>query len=94
MHHSQRLKRTRKIACITYTNVAVDTILNRLGTSINQVEVSTLHSFLYKHVVKPYASYLEEEYELNVREIDGHEDTVVHWKKLNNGLNIIPMLIN
>lgn len=82
LHHSQRLKRTRKIACITYTNVAVDTILNRLGTSINQVEVSTLHSFLYKHVVKPYASYLEEEYELNVREIDGHEDTVVHWKKV------------
>ncbi|OAB33756.1 DNA helicase UvrD [Paenibacillus macquariensis subsp. macquariensis] len=82
LHHSQRLRKTRKIACITYTNIAVETILNRLGTNVNQVEVSTLHSFLYKHIVKPYASYLEGDYNLNVKEMDGHEDTVVHFKKV------------
>ncbi|OAB35663.1 DNA helicase UvrD [Paenibacillus macquariensis subsp. defensor] len=82
LHHSLRLRKTRKVACITYTNVAVETILNRLGTNVNQVEVSTLHSFLYKHIVKPYASYLEYDYELNVKEMDGHEDTVVHLKKV------------
>lgn len=82
LHHSQRLKKTRKIACITYTNIAVETVLNRLGTNINQVEVSTLHSFLYKHILKPYASYLDKEYELNVNEMDGHQDTVVHFKKV------------
>ncbi|OMD04163.1 DNA helicase UvrD [Paenibacillus odorifer] len=82
LYHSLRLSKTRKIACITYTNVAVETILNRLGTNVNQVDVSTLHSFLYKHIVKPYASYLESDYELNVNEMDGHEETVVHLKKV------------
>ncbi|WP_198023103.1 UvrD-helicase domain-containing protein [Paenibacillus zanthoxyli] len=82
LNHTQRLKKTRKIACITYTNIAVETILNRLGTNINQVEVATLHSFLYKHILKPYASYLDKEYELNVKEMDGHQDTVVHFKKV------------
>lgn len=53
--NSVRLEKTRKIACITYTNIAVETIMKRLGTSIaNRVEVSTIHSFLYRHVVKPY----------------------------------------
>ncbi|MGZ9586648.1 UvrD-helicase domain-containing protein [Paenibacillus marinisediminis] len=90
LHHTQRLKKSRKIACITYTNVAVETILNRLGTNVNQVEVSTLHSFLYKHIVKPYASYLENEYELNVKEMDGHEDTVVHFKKVKHWIENHP----
>ena len=45
LHTSLRLGKTRKIACITYTNIAVLTILSRLGTSSNSVEVSTIHSF-------------------------------------------------
>ena len=53
LHTSSRLQNTRKIACITYTNVAVETILKRLGNASNRVEVSTIHSFLYKHIVKP-----------------------------------------
>ncbi|WJQ81924.1 ATP-dependent helicase [Brevibacillus brevis] len=90
LHHSQRLKKTRKIACITYTNVAVETILNRLGTNVNQIEVSTLHSFLYKHIVKPYASYLQSEYGLNVKEMSGHEDKVVHFKKVKHWIENHP----
>ncbi|MFW1969515.1 UvrD-helicase domain-containing protein [Acinetobacter guillouiae] len=31
LHHSIRLGKIRKIACITYTNIAVETILTRLG---------------------------------------------------------------
>jgi len=55
LHRSNRLGKTRKIACITYTNIAVETILSRLGTSVDRVEVSTIHSFLYKrnHSVNP-----------------------------------------
>ncbi|MEK5034923.1 ATP-dependent helicase [Paenibacillus sp. FSL R7-0302] len=82
LHHSQRLGRSRKIACITYTNIAVETVLKRLGTNSNQVEVSTLHSFLYRHILKPYALYLGSHYELNVKEMSGHDDTVVHQKKV------------
>ena len=77
LHNSDKLFRTRKIACITYTNIAVETILKRLGTSSEQVEVSTIHSFLYKNVVKPYASFVAEEFGLNVAEMDGHNNVVL-----------------
>lgn len=79
LHRSERLAKTRKIACITYTNIAVETILCRLGTSAEKVEVSTIHSFLYRYIVKPYASFIAEEYGLNVIEMDGH-DEIIHSK--------------
>lgn len=91
LHHSTRLGKTRKIACITYTNIAVEIILRRLGTSANQVEVSTIHSFLYKHVVKPYALFIPADYRLNVKAMDGHDDTILssysflnEWKEKTN----------
>jgi DNA helicase-2/ATP-dependent DNA helicase PcrA len=77
LHNSQRLKKTRKVACITYTNIAVETILKRLGTTTDQIEVSTIHSFLYKHIVKPYASFLVDDYGLDVISMDGHDDIVL-----------------
>jgi DNA helicase II / ATP-dependent DNA helicase PcrA len=76
LHQSKRLSKTRKIVCITYTNVAAEIILERLGTNIEHVEVSTIHSFLYKHVVKPYAVFIAEEYSLNVAKMDRHDDFV------------------
>lgn len=77
LHTSLRLGKTRKIACITYTNIAVLTILSRLGTSSNSVEVSTIHSFLYKHIVKPYARFIANDYGLNVAKMDGHDDVIL-----------------
>jgi len=77
LHRSNRLGKTRKIACITYTNMAVETILRRLGTSADRVEVSTIHSFLYKHIVKPYASFIAAEYGLSIEEMDGHDDIIL-----------------
>lgn len=77
LHNSERLAKTRKIACITYTNIAVETILGRLGTSADRVEVSTIHSFLYKHILKPYALLISSDYGLNVEEMDGHDDVIL-----------------
>lgn len=77
LHHSERLGKTRKVACITYTKVAVETILKRLGTSAEQIEVSTIHSLLYKHIVKPYVSFIADEYGISVEAIDGHDDVVL-----------------
>ncbi|SDH43190.1 UvrD-helicase domain-containing protein [Desulfosporosinus hippei] len=82
LHNSKRLEKTRKIACITYTNIAVETILVRLGTTADQVEVSTIHSFLYKHIVKPYASFLVDDYGLNMNKLNGHNEPVVYFKKV------------
>lgn len=72
--NSTRLEKARKIACITYTNVAVETILKRLGAGVtDRVEVSTIHSFLYKHVLKPYIFLVADEFNLNVKKINGHD---------------------
>ena len=75
--NSKRLQKNRKIACITYTNVAVKTINERLGSYSKQVEVSTIHSFLYFNLLKPYVYSIANEYGLNFREIDGHQDMKV-----------------
>lgn len=80
LEKSKRLGKTRKIACITYTNVAVDTIVKRLGNATHHVEVSTIHSFLYKHLIKPYAKFIAQEYDLNVSKIDGHDEHIVYFK--------------
>ena len=82
LHRSNRLGKTRKIACITYTNIAVETILNRLGTSADRVEVSTIHSYLYKHIVKPYASFIAPEFGLSIENMDGHEEPFVNFRNV------------
>lgn len=90
LHNSNRLSKTRKIACITYTNVAVETILERLGNYSDHVEVSTIHSFLYKHIVKPYAVFIADEYGLNVEKMDGHDEHIVSYSIMSNWINNHP----
>jgi DNA helicase-2/ATP-dependent DNA helicase PcrA len=77
LFRSSRLSKFRKIACITYTNIAVETIVKRLGDIDDNVIVDTIHSFLYKNVLKPYASFLPSEYTLNVEKLDGHDDVIL-----------------
>lgn len=58
VRHSSRLHALARVACISYTNVAtgrIQTALEaQLGPSAARVEVSTIHSFLYKVFVAPY----------------------------------------
>lgn len=90
LHNSKKLSITRKVACITYTNIAVETIYTRLGTSSTQVEVSTIHSFLYKHIVKPYVSFISEEYNLDISKIDGHDEVKTSFKKVSDWIENHP----
>lgn len=87
LHTSERLDKSRKVACITYTNTAVEVIRERLGSSSNQVEVSTIHSFLYRHVIKPYIHFIADDYGFDTSRLDGHDDIgisngiVIDWVK-------------
>ena len=80
IHHilrdSKRLSSMRKVACITYTNVGVDTLKSRFDEAVDNVEISTIHSFLYKHIVKPYLWVLADEYDFDYATIDGHDEVV------------------
>ena len=82
LYNSKRLDKSRKVACITYTNTAVKVIRDRLGSSSNQVEVSTIHSFLYRHVIKPYLHFIADEYGFDVSRLDGHDEVKVSKKKI------------
>lgn len=66
LHHSNRLGRNKKIACITYTNIGVETIVDRLDEGVDHIEVCTIHSFLFTHVLKPFAFLIKSEHDIRV----------------------------
>ena len=60
IENSEKIRNSgRKILCITYTNVAANEILLRLGSYAEYVYVSTIHSFLSKYVIEPYQQQLK-----------------------------------
>lgn len=79
LQNAKNLTKTSKIACITYTTVGAEEIRQRLGGYQDKVEVSTIHSFLYANVVKPYLYLLndtEGSISVDVQRLDGHLDNV------------------
>ena len=71
---SDRLGKCGKVACITYTNVGVDTISRRLGYNSKSVEVCTIHSFFYNHIVRPYLRFIAAEEGFNLDLLKGGDD--------------------
>ena len=92
LRESKRLGSYRKIACITYTNIAVDTITKRLNATADRVEVSTIHGFIYRNILKPYLSFIANEYSFDVRRMDGHDDHFVSRAKLKEWVDAHPNL--
>lgn len=62
---SKRLTPCARIGVISYTNVAVREILRRLETVADATDVSTIHSFLFRNLVRPYLHLLKSS--------DGHD---------------------
>ena len=58
---SKRLHKAAKIVCISYTNAASEAIRSKLGECADIVETSTIHSFLFSNVVRPYLHMLKNE---------------------------------
>ncbi len=80
---SEKISELRKVACITYTNIAVETLKKRLGLAVDYVEIATIHNFFYKHIVKPYLWVLSEEYDFNFEKIKGHDEIAPSYSILN-----------
>src|SRR5690606_35744101 len=78
--NSKRLGCYRKIACITYTNTAVETISGRLNEGADREEISTIHSFTYNNIVKPYIHFIAAQYDFNVKYMDGHDEHFISRK--------------
>lgn len=67
--NSHELDVVKKIACITYTNVGIDTITSRLNMANDVVDVCTIHSFLYANVVKPYVHLIAKNFGLKLDDL-------------------------
>lgn len=72
---SNKLKNGAKILCITYTNVAVDAIKKKLGDNVNEVEISTIHHFLFEHIMKPYLWVLKDKINSNLLDLSIIKDS-------------------
>ncbi|MGA2405640.1 MAG: ATP-dependent helicase [Bacteroidales bacterium] len=86
LRNSNRLGKTGRIACITYTNVAADEIINRLNSDKSRFDISTIHSFLYRNIVKPFSYLIEygddNEILFNINNMDGHDEHIVQSDRL------------
>lgn len=72
-----RLGSFGRIGCISYTETAAAELTHRLGPSAEYVDVSTIHSFLYRNLVGPYAHLLTDQTGsplVATEELDGHSD--------------------
>lgn len=96
LRESDRLNRTGKIACITYTNVAAEEILNRLKCDKSRFDISTIHSFLYRNIVKPFSYLIEKkddgEILFDTSRLDGHDEHIVHGDRFRRWISSIEKL--
>src|SRR5690625_112088 len=81
LNKSSKLKKSKKILCITYTNIGVETLQSRQKESAEDVEISTIHTFLYKHIIKPYLWMLED-CPFPIEKLDGHEEIILRRSHL------------
>lgn len=76
LQRGKRVGPASLVGCISYTEVAAAEILKRLGDAADRVDVSTIHSFLYRVVVRPYLHMLKAgngQPLVNMAYLDGHD---------------------
>lgn len=66
-----------KVACLTYTNIGADTLVQRLGAAASSCFLGTVHSFLYKNVVKPYIGFIAAELGIDPTRLDGYDEAII-----------------
>lgn len=95
---SSRLSAVSRVACISYTNTAVNELIARLGEAAHHADVSTIHSFLYRNVVRPYLHLLTAQDGtplVSFADVRGHDEhhpsqaKVRQWLKANGDARII-----
>lgn len=67
----------QRIACISYTNAAANEIVQRLEEIAWRIDASTIHSFLFRNLVRPYLWMLHDAAGaclVDFAKVDGHEE--------------------
>ena len=93
LKESKRLGKTRKIACITYTNVAADEIKRRLNSDLYRIDISTIHSFLYRNLIKPFYFLIEKDLDgnslFNTYDMTGHVEHIPRRDRVSSWISQI-----
>lgn len=91
--HSTRLGLTKRVACITYTNVAADEIVNNLHCDKSRLDVSTIHSFLYNNIINPFSVLIRYndngEILFDTYRMDGHQEHIFNESKYQAWIRLI-----
>ena len=93
--NSDRLNKTQKVACVTYTRIGAETVDKKVKklSGTNRLDIGTIHSFLYRNVIKPF-SYLIEfdgdgEKLFKIEELSGHTEHRPSFDRINSWINRI-----
>ena len=95
LSNSDRLGKTKKIACITYTRIGADTVEKKVKkiSGTNRLDVGTIHSFLYRNVVKPFSYLIERDDNgnelFNIKELSGHIENRPNHDRISSWANAI-----
>jgi DNA helicase-2/ATP-dependent DNA helicase PcrA len=96
LRKSKRLGKTGRIACITYTNVAAEELISRLQCNKDRFDISTIHSFLYRNIIKPFSYHIEKDDQghqlFDTTKLNGHEEHHVQMDKLRRWINTLSEL--
>lgn len=83
---SRVLSSTKKIGVITHTKVAAKEIQNRTKQSQRKSDISTIHSFFYRNIIKPFSFLIEKNITgddlFNVKEMNGHIEHIPHMERI------------
>ncbi|WP_208559318.1 ATP-dependent helicase [Marinilactibacillus kalidii] len=85
---SRKISGLRRVGCITHTNIAIETLRERLGLTLDYVEIATIHNFFYKHILKPYLWVLFEDFDFDFESIKGHEDILPSYSLIKDWANV------
>ena len=89
---SSKIHQNATIGVISYTNVAADQLREELGPFASRADISTIHSFLYRNVVRPYVHILRNtsgQYLVDPSRLDGHDEHHVNYAKFDQWLQEI-----
>lgn len=93
--NSNRLGKTKKVACITYTRVGADTVTKKVNieTGTNRLDNGTIHSFLYRNVIKPFAFLIDKDVLGNslfkIDELQGHTRHIPSYSRISSWIKTI-----
>lgn len=95
LKNSNRLSKTQKVGCITYTRVGADTVEKKIKSisGTERLDIGTIHSFLYRNVVKPFDNLIEKDENgdvlFNIKELKGHIEHRPNYDRVNSWINNI-----